>query len=81
MFPYPVVPSQNKIHDTERPVPLMEDILSTFGYEGARLFVPFAGSGNTLRAGFNLNMSPLGCDKGQEHKDAYVLRLVEEGLI
>jgi len=81
VFPYSVVSSQNKIHDTERPVPLMEDVLSTFAYEGARLFVPFAGSGNTLRAGMNLNMSPLGCDKGQEYKDAYVLRLAEEGLI
>ena len=81
VFEYPVVPSQNKIHDTERPVPLMEDVLSTFAYEGARLYVPFAGSGNTLRAGLNLNMSPIGCDVGQEYKDAYVLRLVEEGLI
>lgn len=81
VFEYPVVPSQNKIHDTERPVPLMEDILSTFAYEGARLYVPFCGSGNTLRAGLNLNMSPIGCDVGQEYKDAYVLRLAEEGLI
>jgi len=81
VFEYPVVPSQNKIHDTERPVPLMEDILSTFAYEGARLYVPFCGSGNTLRAGMNLNLSPLGCDIGQEYKDAYVLRLAEEGLI
>ena len=29
----------------------------------------------------NLNLSPLGCDVGQEYKDAYVLRLAEEGLI
>jgi len=81
VFEYPVVPSQHKIHNTERPVPLMEDILSTFAYEGARLYVPFCGSGNTLRAGMNLNLSPLGCDVGQEYKDAYVLRLAEEGLI
>ena len=81
VFEYSVVPSQYKIHDTERPVPLMEDILSTFAYEGARLYVPFCGSGNTLRAGMNLNLSPLGCDVGQEYKDAYVLRLAEEGLI
>lgn len=81
VFEYPVVPSQHKVHDTERPVPLMEDILSTFAYEGARLYVPFCGSGNTLRAGMNLNLSPLGCDVGQEYKDAYVLRLAEEGLI
>lgn len=81
VFEHAVVPSQFKIHETERPVPLMEDILSTFAYEGARLYVPFCGSGNTLRAGLNLNLSPLGCDNSQEHKDAYVLRLVADGLI
>jgi len=81
VFPCAVVPPQYKIHDTERPIPLMEEILSTFAYEGARLFVPFAGSGNTIRAGLNLNMSPLGCDVGQEYKENYVLRLVADGLM
>jgi len=81
LFTHTVVPSQRKIHPTERPIPLMEDILSTFAYEGARVYVPFAGSGNTLRAAINLNMSPIGCDLAKEGKDGYVIRLMEDGLI
>ena len=80
-FPYAVVPSQKKIHPTERPIPLMEDILSTFAYEGARVCVPFAGSGNTLRAALNLNMSPIGYDLAKEGKDGYVVNLMRDGLI
>jgi len=81
LFTYAVVPPQRKIHPTERPVPLMEDILSTFAYEGARVYVPFCGSGNTLRAGINLNMQPVGCDLAKEAKDGYVVRLLEDGLV
>uniref|UniRef100_A0A6H1ZPS5 Putative methyltransferase n=1 Tax=viral metagenome TaxID=1070528 RepID=A0A6H1ZPS5_9ZZZZ len=71
----PVNPA-NKVHPTERPVELMEDILSTFAWEGARVLVPFAGSGNTLIAAANLKMLPIGYDLSEEYRDAYVSRLM-----
>jgi len=75
-FSFAPVPPLQKIHPTERPVPLMEEILYTFGYEGARVWVPLCGSGNTLRAANNLKMYPLGCDLSQEYKDAYTVRIL-----
>lgn len=71
----PVTPS-NKIHPTERPIPLLEEILRTFTHPGAKVVVPFAGSGNTLRAAANLGMIPWGCDLEQEYKNAYVGRII-----
>lgn len=73
----PVTPA-NKIHPTERPIPLLEEILKTFTHEGSKIVVPFAGSGNTLRAAANCGMIPLGFDLEQEYKNAYVGRIINE---
>ncbi len=73
----PVSPLQ-KIHPTERPVSLMEELLKTFTWEGSRVLVPFAGSGNTLRASYNLNMFSIGYDLSKEYKDAYTARVLSE---
>jgi ParB/RepB/Spo0J family partition protein len=78
VFSFDPVSPTNKIHPTERPVPLMEEILRTFTWEGSRIIVPFAGSGNTLRAAFNLNMFPLGYDLSKEYKDSFTVRILNE---
>jgi DNA modification methylase len=70
----PVAPSK-KIHPTERPVELIQEVLQTFSWEGCRVMVPFLGSGNTLLAALNLNMSAFGFDLTEEYKNAFVLRV------
>ncbi len=52
----------DRIHPTEKPKTLMKDILETFCLPGAKVLVPFAGSGNTLLAAHELMMEPLGFD-------------------
>lgn len=78
IFEFAPVPPSRKIHPTERPPELMKEILSVFAYEGARVYVPFCGSGNTLAAADELKMYPLGCDLGQEYKDAYATRILSK---
>ena len=75
----PVSPSK-KIHPTERPVPLMKELLDVFGYEGARVYVPCCGSGNTLIAANELNMYPIGVDLSQEYKDSYTTRILAKEI-
>jgi len=70
-----VVPPSRKIHPTERPVELYEEIFRTFAKPGAKVLVPFAGSGNSLLACANLSMLPLGFDLSQEHKTGYILKV------
>jgi ParB/RepB/Spo0J family partition protein len=77
VFTYNTVPPTKKIHPTERPVELIQDILSTFGWPGARLMIPFLGSGNTLLAGANLKMSAFGYDLSKPYKDGYTIRVSE----
>lgn len=76
-FHYGQVPPHKKIHPTERPVEMMEDILSTFVVPGSRLVVPFAGSGNTLLAAANLGMPAVGCDLEESYKNTFTVRVYE----
>lgn len=75
IFQYKAVTPTKKIHPTERPIELMQDVLQTFCMEGSRILVPFLGSGNTILAAANLNLTAFGCDLSQEYKDAFTVRV------
>jgi site-specific DNA-methyltransferase (adenine-specific) len=77
VFHYKPVPSGKKIHPTERPIELIQDVLATFCWEGVRIMAPFLGSGNTILAAANLGMTAFGWDLGQVYKDAYIINVTE----
>lgn len=74
-FHFKLVSPEKKIHPTERPIELMEEVLQTFCMPGSQVVVPFAGSGNTLLAANNKQMTAFGYDLSKEYKDAYVIRV------
>lgn len=76
-FGHRPVPPKQKYHPTQRPLPLMREILTTFCEPGAKVLVPFLGSGATLLASFDLAMSPIGYELSQNYKDAYIIALKE----
>lgn len=69
--------STRKSHPTERPIEMMEEILSTFTEPGSQVVVPFLGSGNTILAASNLKMKAFGYELSKEYKDAYTIRVFE----
>lgn len=75
VFQYKGVHPDSKVHPTERPIELLQDILATFGWQSARCLVPFMGSGNTALAAANLGMQTIGCDLTQAYKDAFVIKV------
>lgn len=77
VFHYKPVTAVYKIHPTERPIELIQDIMQTFCWEGARCLVPFLGSGNSILAAANLGMSAFGWDLSQEYKNGFVVRVSE----
>ena len=74
-FRHAPVPSQKKIHPTERPVELMKDIYSTFTWEGSRLLIPFLGSGSGLIAAHELKINAFGYELSSAYRDAFLLRI------
>ena len=78
VFPIPGVPTSQRIHPTERPVELIQEILQTFVYPGARVIIPFLGSGNSLIACYKEGMIGVGYDKAQSYKDGFLARVAKE---
>lgn len=70
----------NKIHQTEKPIELYVELLSTFCYPNHSILVPFLGSGNTLRAAYSIDMLGWGYDLDPMIKNQFVMRVNEDFL-
>jgi ParB/RepB/Spo0J family partition protein len=80
IFDFKPVPAQAKTHPTERPIELLEELISTFG-PGSNILVPFAGSGATLLAAFRGGHNAVGFDLSKEYKDSYLVRVSKGGAL
>lgn len=69
--------SSKKMHPTEKPITLMQCILDCFCHPTAKVFVPFAGSGNVLLAAANLGLEAKGVDINLDYKSVFDLRVME----
>jgi len=77
VYSYKSLPASKRIHPTERPIPMMIDILSTFAEPGMSCLVPFAGSGAALAAAHAMDMTAVGFDLSTAYKDAFTVRALE----
>lgn len=68
----------NKYHPTQRPVALIEEILTRLSSGMDTVLVPFLGSGATLRACFNQGLKAFGYDLNGEYKDKFMLAVEED---
>lgn len=74
-FNFNPVSPKNKIHPTERPIEMIEEIISTFVPKGSIICTPFLGSGNTLLAAHNLDCLAYGWEKATQYKDSFLTRV------
>lgn len=83
VFDFQPVTSQKKIHSTEKPIELMNKLIEIFCYPGTIAIIPFLGSGVTLRALYQHDMTGFGFDLSEENKEEFlgaVAKDIEEGL-
>lgn len=73
IFDHPPTPPSIRNHPFEKPVNLMYEILTTFIHPGSRVVVPFAGSGNTLKACWKYKCKGVGFEVGEEYKDRFII--------
>jgi len=66
---------EERVHPTQKPVPLFEWILKNYSKTGDKILDPFCGSGTTLEACMNLNLDCLAVDISDEWEHHYVKRL------
>lgn len=76
-FTYAPVQSGEKVHPTERPVEMIQDLIETFTISNTTVIVPFLGSGNTLLAANNAGCHSFGwdLDVNDEYRNGYVSRV------
>ena len=77
-FFFPPVTPKEKYHPTQRPISMIEEILNTFTAGRTHVFVPFLGSGATLRACYNLGHKVFGFDLNDKYKDPFMLAVEED---
>ena len=78
VFDFPSVSAMKKIHPTERPVALIEEIIATYVGVNSRVLIPFLGSGATLRAVYNMGCTGWGYDLNPEYRDKFLLSVQED---
>jgi len=71
-------PESRKYHPTQRPTALIEEIFRTLVAGMSNVFIPFLGSGATLRAVYNLGMHGFGFDLDESYKDKFLLAVEED---
>ncbi len=64
-----------RIHQTEKPIELEQEILDTFLPSNTLILIPCLGSGNAILAAANLGMRAWGYDISKTMKDAYILNV------
>jgi site-specific DNA-methyltransferase (adenine-specific) len=77
-FAYPPVPHTKKVHPTERPTELIQDILQTFAKPDSKVLVPFLGSGQTILAAHRTNMTAFGFELSRMYQDSFIIKVNEE---
>ncbi len=77
IYNYKPVNPENKIHPTERPIEMVQDLVETFCPIDvhSKVLVPCAGSGNTLLACANLGIMGIGYDISEPYHDLFVERV------
>lgn len=85
VFDFKPIPHQKKIHPTERPPELIEEIYKTFLVPNCRIVVPFLGSGASIIAGLKFGASMIkGWDLSETYQRRFYAKLnkaLEEDLI
>ena len=68
-----------RLHPTQKPVDLMRWCITLANPQGA-IFDPYAGSGSTLRAAFDMGLPAIGCDVEKHYCEKAVERLAQNTL-
>ena len=78
IFSFDPILGSKKIHATERPIKLIQEILDTFTLPGSQVLVPFLGSGTTLRACYTRGLKGVGWDLDTTIRNKFLLQVREE---
>jgi DNA modification methylase len=71
----PVLPSV-KVHQAEKPIALLKELISRTCFPGSYILDPFTGSGSIIEAACELKMFAIGCELSTESYATALARMV-----
>lgn len=77
---FPAVHVSQRVHDCEKPVPLLHTLLSVVTPPGATVLDPYAGSGSVLVAAKNLGLPAIGIDSDERCCEQAARRVSQQTL-
>lgn len=80
VWQFPRVCGAKQIHQNQKPLPLIEQIIVKSSQEGGVVFDGFMGSGTTAIACMNTNRNYIGFELDKEYYDLYIKRIKEREL-
>ena len=81
IYRYPICHDKGRFHPTQKPVALLEDLITKHSNENDTVLDCFAGSASTAVAAYNQNRNFIGCELSKEYYDKAVNRLQNLGII
>ena len=81
IYNYPICHDKSRFHPTQKPVALLEELITKHSNEGELVLDCFAGSASTAVAAYNKGRDFIGCELSKECYDKAVVRLQGLGMI
>jgi len=75
IYEYPIYHGKDRIHPTQKPIKLFEELIKKHSNKGDIILDTFLGSGTTAIAAFNTNRRFVGCEKNNKHYNQMIQRL------
>ncbi len=77
VFDFKPVAAMRKNHPTERPIELIQELITVFTLASSQILVPFLGSGNTILAGANKCMTTVGFEKVRSYRESFIVNVTQ----
>jgi ParB/RepB/Spo0J family partition protein len=74
---YQPVTSSERLHQAQKPIPLLKELIGRTTFPGSIIYDPFMGSGSSIIAGLEMKMFPIGCDIAPESYATALSRVME----
>ena len=72
VFEFNPVSPNKKVHPTERPIELVQELLDTFAWPCYKVLCPFLGSGKTILGALSMDMGAYGWDLNPQYKEQFL---------
>ena len=81
IYEYPICQDKGRFHPTQKPLALIEELITKHSNPEDTVLDCFSGSGTTALASYNLKRNFIGCELSKDYYDKSIKRLKDNGIL